>query len=317
MIARMATSALKGRRRLGRHGRNAVPGSSDAAHARLRTHAASGPDRVRDLRHAVAGARQRDSRLPCAERRRARGRLREDAAAGEHARRLRRRGSRRQRRTRSRLVGRHDRSRQGLRHQPFLRRQHEPARRMPRHDRTVVDEPGDRPAVRIRLSRDHGRRHGPRGAGVSGRAGDHAARRGRRRIARRHAGARVGRPVPRSRRRDCGHREHARAAAAGGRVERGRAQRDHGGSRLAGRPLLRHRPRAERRHGRGADGRPHHVSVGEIARRQVRSPAAVRGRHPLHASPNPSSRWRTTSATRRRASSNGSTRTPTSTRRAR
>ena len=78
-------------------------------------------------------------------------------------------------------------------------------------------------------------------------------------------------------------REHARAAAAGRRLERDRAQRDHRRSRLAGRPLLRHRPRAERGHGRGAHGRPHHVSVGDVARRQVRPAAAVRRRHPLHA----------------------------------
>ena len=47
------------------------------------------PGRLRDLRHAVAGARQRHPRLPCAERRRARGGFREDAAAGEHERRVR------------------------------------------------------------------------------------------------------------------------------------------------------------------------------------------------------------------------------------
>ena len=45
---------------------------------------------------------------------------------------------------------------------------------------------------------------------------------------------------------------------------------------LAGRPLLRHRTQAGRRHGRRADGRPHHVPVGEIAGRQVRPAAAVR-----------------------------------------
>ncbi len=159
---------LKGRRRLGRHGRNAVPRSADAARARLRTHAASGPDRLRDLRHAVAGARQRDSRLPCAERRRARRRLREDAA-GRRARATASapRIATAAAGTRARLVGRHDRPRQGLRHQSLLRRQHEPARRMPRDDRTVVDEPGDRQALRIGLSRDHRRRHGPRASARS------------------------------------------------------------------------------------------------------------------------------------------------------
>ena len=39
----------------------------------------------------------------------------------------------------------------------------------------------------------------------------------------------------------------------------------------------------ECRHGRGAHGRPHDVSLGDVARRQVRPPAAVRRRHPLHA----------------------------------
>ncbi len=40
--------------------------------------------------------------------------------------------------------------------------------------------------------------------------------------------------------------------------------------------------RAGRRHGRGADDRPHHVPLGAGARRQVRPAAAVRRRHPLH-----------------------------------
>ena len=166
MIARMAPRTVEDRRRLRRYGRNAVSGSSEAACARLRANAASGPHRLRDVRHAVAGARQRDSRLPRVERRCARRRLCENAAAGGHEGRLRRRGSRRDRRPRPRLVGRHDRPRQGVRHQSLLRRQHESARRLPRHDGPVVHEPGDRQALRIGFSGHHRRRHGAHGARV-------------------------------------------------------------------------------------------------------------------------------------------------------
>src|SRR5688500_9111197 len=48
------------RRRLGGHGRHAVPGSPGTGAARLRADAAHGPGGLRNLRHAVAGARQRD-----------------------------------------------------------------------------------------------------------------------------------------------------------------------------------------------------------------------------------------------------------------
>src|SRR5436189_76175 len=54
------------------------------------------------------------------------------------------------------------------------------------------------------------------------------------------------------------------------------------GSGLAGRPLLWDGPPAECRHGPGAYGRTHHVSVGEVAGRQVRPPSAIRRRHSLH-----------------------------------
>ena len=192
-------AGVEDRRGLRRHGRDAVPRPSAAAGARLRPRAASGPHRLRDLRDAVAGARQRHSGLPRAERRCARGGLLDDAGRGEHEGRLPRRGARRRQRPRPRLVGRHDRSRQGVRHRPVLRRQHEPARRLPRHDGTVVHEPGDGPALRVRLSGDHRRRHGAGRARAPGRARDHAAGRRRRRLARRHAGARVGRAVRRSR----------------------------------------------------------------------------------------------------------------------
>ena len=91
-------------------------------------------------------------------------------------------------RPRPRLVGRDDRSRQGVRHRSLLRRQHEPARRMPRNDGTLIDQPGNRPALRLRLSGDHGRRHGAGRARVPGRARHCAA--GRRSPADRSAGCR-------------------------------------------------------------------------------------------------------------------------------
>ena len=51
--------------------------------------AAPGPGGLRDLRHPLPRARQRHPGLPRAQRRRPRGRLREDAAGGEHPRRVR------------------------------------------------------------------------------------------------------------------------------------------------------------------------------------------------------------------------------------
>ena len=163
-------------------------------------------------------------------------------------------------------------------------------------------EPRDRPAVRRRLPGRHGRGHGPRRACAAPRARNHAARRGQRRLARRHAGARVGRAVSRRGGRDHSDREHARAAAAGRRVERDRAQRDHDRPELARRPLLRHGPRASGRNGRRAHDRPHDVSLGARARHEVRPPAPVRRGHPLSCSPSRSSRSRATCATRPTAS---------------
>jgi hypothetical protein len=174
-------ASVEDRRGLGRDIRNAVSRLAEAAGARLRTIAASDPRRLRDVRHAVAGPRQRDSRLPRAERRCACGRLREDAAVGKHEGRFRRRGSRRDQRPRTRLVGWDDRPGQGVRHRSVLRRQHEPSRRMPRHDGALIDEPGNGPALRTRLSGDHGRRYGADGARVPERARGYALGRHRRR----------------------------------------------------------------------------------------------------------------------------------------
>ena len=112
--------------------------------------------------------------------------------------------------------------------------------------------------------------------------GIRASCRGGRRIARRHAGVRVGDSVSRSGRCGRGDRQHARSRAAGARVERDRTQRDHGRSRVAGWSLLRNRPQARRGDGHRADGRAHHVSVGEIGGGQVRAAVAVCRGCPLH-----------------------------------
>ena len=142
----------------------------NAARARLRANAASDPRRLRDVRNTVAGARQRDSRLPRPQRRCARRRVCENAAVGKHQGRIRRGRSRRLSWPRPWLVGRHDWSRQGIRHRTVFRRQHESSRGMPGNDGAVVHESRDGKALWIRLSRDHGRRHGANRARVPRRA---------------------------------------------------------------------------------------------------------------------------------------------------
>ena len=181
------------------------------------------------------------------------------------------------------LVGRHDRPRQGLRHEPLLRRQHEPARRLPRHDRTVFHQPGDRQPVRIRFPGHHRRRHGAYRARVSDEIGIS-------RLAAVAGGSLGGMQalewavlypdqvdaivVIAST-----HAVQPQGVAWNAIARNAIMAR----SRLAGRPLLRHGTRAERRDGRGAHGRPHHLSLRQIAWRQVRPPAAVCRRHPIHA----------------------------------
>ena len=285
--------------------------------ARLRARAAPGPRRLRDLRRALA--RRDNAILVChalSGDAHAAG-FSSEAAAAEHPRRVRRRGSRRRGGQGARLVGRDDRPRQGLRHRPLLRHLHEPARRLPRDDGTLVARPRDGTRLRLGLPGDHRRGHGQDRARVPGCARDRAARRGGRRLARRDAGVRVGDHVPRPGRRGRGDRQHARAAPAGRGVERDRPRGDHARPGVAGGPLPRHGRRAERRHGRGADDRPHHLPLGRRARRQVRPAAAVRATISATRSPSPSSRSRATSDTRRTRSSSGSTPTPTSTRRGR
>ena len=216
------------------------------------------------------------------------------------------------------LVGRDDRPRQGVRHRPLLRRLHQPARRLPRHHRPVVDRPGDRPAVRLGLP---GRSPSPTWCATERAFLDVL---GIERLAAVAGGSLGGMqalewavlyPGPgRRRRRD---RQHARAAPAGHGLERDRPRGDHARPGLAGRPLLRHRPRARRRHGRGAHGRPRHLPVRR--RRWTTSSAGGCSTPTTSAtrSPSPSSRSRATCATRPSRSSSASTPTPTSTPRAR
>ena len=143
-------------------------------------------------------------------------------------------------------------------------------------------DPGDGTPVRLGLPGDHRRRHGQDRARVPGRARDRAARGGGGRVARWDAGVRVGGPVSRPDRRRRGDRQHACPPPAGHGVERDRPRGDHARPGVAGGPLLRHGRRAERRHGRGANDRPHHLPLGRRAWRQVRPATADRRRHPLH-----------------------------------
>ena len=180
-------------------------------------------------------------------------------------------------------MGRDDRPRQGLRHRPLLRGLHQPARRLPRDHRPLVDGPGDRAAVRLGLP---GRSRSPTWCAPSGPSSTCSASTGSPRWpAARSAGCRPSsgpcstptrstRSWPSPARTPC-----TRRAWPGTRSPASAIKARPG---LAGRPLLRHRPGARRRHGRGPDGRPRHVPVRRGAGRQVRPAAAVRRRHPLH-----------------------------------
>ena len=171
MIAAHDHASAEDRRRLGRHGRDAVPRPA-ATRCRSTAAATLHPIRIAYETYGTLSPARDNVILVCHA-------LSGDAHAAGFATTpppestrdgFARRGARRPARPRPRLVGRHDRSRQGLRHRSLLRRQHQPARRLPRHDRAVVDEPGDRPAVRIGLSGHHRRRHGARRARVPRRA---------------------------------------------------------------------------------------------------------------------------------------------------
>ena len=252
--------------------------------ARLRPGAAADPHRLRDLRHAVAGARQRHPGLPRAQRRRARGRLHGDAGRGEHQGRLPRRRARRRQRPRPRLVGRHDRARQGLRHRPLLRRQLEPARRLPRHDRTVVHRTRRRAGPTGRTFRSSPSRTW---CGPSARSSTSSASRGwprspaarsaacRRSNGRCSIGDQVDAIIPIASTHALQPQGVAWNAIARNAIT---ADPDWQGGHYYGTGRA---PTAG--HGRRPHGRPHHVSVGAVARRQVRPAAAVRRRHPLHA----------------------------------
>ena len=267
---------------------------------------------------AVAGARQRHPGLPRAQRRRPRGRLRDDAA-GESTRDGF--GAEERDGTAGKGLGWWDGMigpGKAFDTDRFFVVSHQPARRLPRDDGTVVDRSGDRPALRVGLPGHHRRGHGAHGARVPRRARHRAARGGGRRLARRHAGARVGDPVPRPGRRDRSRSpartRSSRRAWPGTRSRATRSRRDpdwQGGHYYGtGRA-------PDAGHGRGADGRPHHVPVG--ARRSTTSSAGGCSSPTTSAtrSPSRSSRSRATCATRPTRSSSASTPTPTSTRRGR
>ena len=144
-----------------------------AAAARRRRVARALPDRLPDLRHAQRRQVQRRADLPCADRRPAR---------------RQRQSGHRQAGLVALMVG----PGQADRHRPLLRHLRQRARRLHGHDRPGLDQPGDRQALRPRLSRHHHPRHGA-GAGDADRPARHrdAALRDRR-LDGRHAGAAMG-----------------------------------------------------------------------------------------------------------------------------
>ncbi len=129
------------------------------------------------VRRREPGSDERRARVPRALGRRARGRL---ARAGRQG----------------RVVGRAGRSGPGVRHDALLRGEHERAGRVLRHDRTGVGRSGDGQRVRTGLPASHGLGHGPSPARAAHPPRRPLARRGRRRIDGRHAGAGLGCALP-------------------------------------------------------------------------------------------------------------------------
>ena len=179
-----------------------------AAAARLRPLAAAIRARLRNVRHARRGARERGARLPRAQRIASRRRLL--------------RGRPRQ----HRLVGQHGRPRKAARHRPLFRRRRQQPRELLRIVGTALREPRDRQFVGRRLSARHRRRLG-RCAGAARRpAGHPAVGRGDGRQPGRDAGARVGDALPRPDPPRAGDRRGAESFRAEHRLQRSRAPGD-------------------------------------------------------------------------------------------
>ena len=148
----------------------ALFGAGPAAEARLRHRSLAVPDRLQDLWRAQCGAFQRDSGLPCADRR---------PACRQHPSGHRQAG----------LVGDHGRPRPSARHRQIFHHLLERDRRLHGLDRAGLDQSRHRQIVGAGFSDHHHSRHGARAdhADRSPRH-RHAVLRGRR-LDGRHAGA--------------------------------------------------------------------------------------------------------------------------------
>ena len=220
----MAARARQSKRQRGR--RPDQPGAAlrrgPAAEARRRRAPVAVPDRLPDLRHAERRKVQRRAGLPRADRR---------PACRQHQSRHRQ----------ARLVGGADRPRQDHRHRPLLRHLLQCRRRLPRLDRSGLDQSGDRQALRARPAGHHHPRHGA-GAGDAGRSFRHrAAVFGGRRLDGRHAGAGMGIELSGPGLLGLADRHRRPPFIAEHRLPRGRPAGGDGRSRLARRQVYRGR----------------------------------------------------------------------------
>ena len=140
------------------------------------------------------------------------------------------------------LVGGAHRAGSPARHRPVLPGVRQRAGRLPGLDRTGLDRPGHRCALRLAVPGGDHPRHGAHPGGGGRPPGHRPVDGGGGRVDGRDAGARVGDHLPAPHPGGGRHRHHRGGQRPADRVERDRAQRRDPGPGVAGRRLLRRRP---------------------------------------------------------------------------